>query len=155
MDFLYQDVLPKLKSKKPRANDLTGKEWLKSSVSIWTNLSKDNEERASDHPAVFPWKLAHKVIEVFTDQTKNNILDPFVGSGSTLIACHKLNKNGIGFDINKEYISLANKRVKKLSTKKNNKSYIKLITGNALNIRKYVPNEIIDLCFTALLIGIY
>lgn len=149
MDFLHQDVPSESKLKKPRANDLNGKEWLKNSVSIWSNLPKDNEEKVTDHPAMFPWKLAHKVIETFTDHTRKNILDPFVGSGSTLIACHKLNKNGIGFDISKEYISLSSKRIKILSSKSKNQSYIKLIKSNALNIRKYIPNDTIDLCFTS------
>ena len=136
------------KEKRPKANDLNGKDWLKNSVSIWSQLSKDNEEKATNHPAMFPWKLAYKVIETFTDHTRKNVLDPFVGSGSTLIACHKLSKNGIGFDLSKEYISLAKKRLKKLPPN-SNMPYIKLIKSNALNVRKYIPNNTIDLCFTS------
>lgn len=148
VNFLHQDILSQSTIKnKPRANDLNGKDWLKNSVSIWNDLSKDSEEKKSNHPAIFPWKLAYKVIETFTDHTRKNILDPFVGSGSTLVACKKLNKNGIGFDINKEYIALSNKRIKNVVSK--NKPYIKLIKSNALNIKKYVPHDTIDLCFTS------
>ncbi|MDE0118432.1 MAG: DNA methyltransferase [Bdellovibrionales bacterium] len=152
MDFLHQDISSRLDEKKiakTRANDLSGKEWLKNSVSIWSDLSKDNEERKMNHPAIFPWKLAYKIIETFTDHTRKNILDPFLGSGSTLIACHKLNKNGIGFDINKEYISLSKKRIKDISASSKNNPHIKLIKSTALNIRRYLPDDTIDLCFTS------
>ena len=152
MDFLHQDILSKLDKKKvakPRANDLNGKEWLKNSISIWSDLSKDNKERKMNHPAIFPWKLAYKIIETFTDHTRKNILDPFVGSGSTLVACQKLNKNGIGFDINKEYIYLSKNRIKNISTSNQNKPYIKLIKSSVLHIRKYLPDDTIDLCLTS------
>ena len=40
------------------------------------------------------------------------ILDPFVGSGTTLIACAKLNRNGIGIEKEEEYVKIANARIK-------------------------------------------
>ena len=152
MDFLNQDILHKSyknKESKPRANDLNGKEWLKNSVSVWSELSKDREERKINHPAMFPWKLAYKVIETFTDYTRKSIIDPFVGTGSTMVACHKLNKNGIGFDINKEYLSVARHRIRTLPTSCKRKLNIKLVNDDIVNIRKYIPNNTIDLCFTS------
>ncbi len=40
------------------------------------------------------------------------VLDPFVGSGTTMVACVKTGRNGIGIDISEEYIEIAKKRVR-------------------------------------------
>ncbi len=151
LNLFHHDTLPVKKHRKStnKANDLNGSDWLKNSVSIWNGMSKDTEERKLEHPAVFPWKLAYKVIETFTDSRKTNILDPFVGSGSTLVACHKLNKTGIGFDISKKYISISKSRIKKLESITKKKSKIQVVKSNAINVGKYIPNNTIDLCFTS------
>lgn len=135
--------------KKTRANDLNGKEWIKNSISIWSELSKDSEEKKLDHPAIFPWKLAYKIIETFTGQTRRNVLDPFLGSGSTLVACKKLNKNGFGFDVNREYIQMSKNRLKVLDIQKHKKSAIHIIKDDAINITRYLQKNTIDLCFTS------
>lgn len=147
LHFFNTDFNPKEDAEKPKANDLGGRDWIKNSISIWSGLSKDDEERKIDHPAIFPWKLASKIIESFTDKTRKNILDPFAGSSSTLVACSKLNKNGIGFDIDKKYISQSKKRLKKHL--KSSQSKIELVNDNALNIGKYLPKDSVDLCFTS------
>ena len=41
------------------------------------------------------------------------ILDPFIGSGTTAIACKQLNRNYIGFEISNEYVIIANERINK------------------------------------------
>ena len=58
-----------------------------------------------------------KCIENFTKE-KDLILDPFMGSGTTIEACLKTNRNYIGFDINKEYCQIAEQRIKPLLIQK-------------------------------------
>ena len=150
MELLPEDLFFTSKEEpKKRANDLNGREWIKHSISIWSELAKDSEEKKLNHPAIFPWKLAHKIIETFTDETKRNILDPFLGSGSTLVACKKLNKHGIGFELNKDYIDISKGRLKILNLKDKKKSILHIIKDNAMNMGKYLPENIIDLCFTS------
>lgn len=144
LEFLCDN---KTSLEKPRGNDLTGKDWIKNSVSVWSEIQKDSDEKKLNHPAVFPWKLAYRIIETFTNTCQKNILDPFVGTGSTLLACNKLNKNGIGFDIDKEYINLTKKRINQESFK--NKLNFKVIRDDVLNIEKHIPKNSIDLCFTS------
>ena len=62
------------------------------------------------HPAVFPIGLPKKCIQLFTHQGEL-VLDPFVGTGTTLVAAFDLNRNAVGFDLKKEYVELSNKRV--------------------------------------------
>jgi len=63
-----------------------------------------------DHPAPFPIEIPTNCILATTD--KNDIvLDPFMGSGTTALACCNTGRNYIGFEISSEYCDLANKRI--------------------------------------------
>jgi len=63
------------------------------------------------HPATFPISLAKKVIELIFSIKANLILDPFVGSGTSLIAAQDLDRNALGFDLQKNYIDLCANRL--------------------------------------------
>ena len=52
-------------SEEKKCNDLTGKEWLQNSFSIWRDLSKTQEEKAFKHPASYPVSLCEKLIRTF------------------------------------------------------------------------------------------
>lgn len=95
-----------------RMNNLDGKDWLLYSFSIWRDIEKTNEEWKLKHPAMFPTQLTTKLIKIYTKNKGEIILDPFLGSGSTVVSAYKLGKKGIGFELSKEYIKLANNRIK-------------------------------------------
>ena len=63
------------------------------------------------HSAVFPYELPDLCIKHFTKEN-DIVLDCFMGSGTTAEACIKNNRNFIGFEINKEYCDIAEKRIK-------------------------------------------
>lgn len=67
------------------------------------------------HPTQKPTKLYEYLIEVTTN-VGDIVLDPLIGSGTTAVACKKLNRNFIGFEINPEYCKIANDRLKKYNT---------------------------------------
>lgn len=75
----------------------------------------------TEHPAVFPEKLAHDHILSWSNEG-DLVLDPFCGSGTTGIAAVKLNRNFIGIDKVEEYAKLSNSRISEafLETFKNN-----------------------------------
>ncbi len=80
---------------------------------IWEYLmAGDKNPLKRKHPAVFPDKIPYDFIQCFCPE-KGVVLDPFAGSGSTLVMAKKLNRNFIGFDIVPEYCDLANERLKK------------------------------------------
>jgi site-specific DNA-methyltransferase (adenine-specific) len=64
-----------------------------------------------EHKAVMNPIVAEYFIKQFTKEN-DIILDPFMGSGTTAVACLKLKRNYIGFEISKEYCDLAEKRIK-------------------------------------------
>lgn len=65
---------------------------------------------AGKHPTQKPIKLMQALIELTTIPGQI-VLDPFCGSGSTLVAAKQLDRNYIGFDANKEYVDIANQRL--------------------------------------------
>lgn len=62
------------------------------------------------HPTVKPIKLMSYLI-MLGSRKGDIILDPFIGSGTTAIACKLLNRKYLGFEISKEYVEIANARL--------------------------------------------
>ena len=87
-------------------NCMSPKDWLKSQIGVWQFFYESRDIRdKSLHPATFPISLAKKIIELFTHQGQL-VIDPFVGSGTSLIAANDLNRNAVGFDLQKKYIEI-------------------------------------------------
>lgn len=93
-------------------NDLTGKEWLKLTKSFWLSEKCADDKDAFGHPAPFLIKDIEKLISFFTKKNMR-VLDPFLGSGTTIIAAHNLKRFGIGMDLNEDYRKLAVSRFEK------------------------------------------
>ena len=62
-----------------------------------------------EHPAPFPVALAERLVRMFSF-VGDTVLDPFVGTGSTMIACSLAGRNSIGVDIDEAYLALAQRR---------------------------------------------
>lgn len=133
-----------------KMNKLTGKEWFQYSFSIWKDIQKNKEEWTLKHPAMFPIMLVERLIDIFTNSENKVILDPFMGSGSTLIAAQNKNRKGIGFEINKEYISMAKNRLDNIyRTMLTNKKNYEIINASASDIDKHLSLNSIDLTITS------
>ena len=133
-----------------RANNLNGATWIKNSISIWSDIRKSQEEIALDHPAIFPSQLVKKLIECFTVGNKLVILDPFSGSGSTIVTAHRMGHIGIGFETNEKYIELANQRLNERSIwqiEPNNNTTI--YKSDARHILKYIAEKSVDIVITS------
>lgn len=68
-------------------------------------------EQRVDHPAPFPEKIPYLCIQLFSFQ-EDIVLDPFVGSGTTLLAAVKTKRKCIGVEISRDYINTALERLK-------------------------------------------
>ena len=127
-------------------NCLTAKEWIKSQVAIWEFFYEKRDIRDKDiHPAVFPIALPAKCIRTFTHKGEL-VLDPFGGIGTTLVAAQDLDRNAICFDLKKEYVTQAKKRLAQTSL---NGSRQIPISDDARSIPLYLEEETVSLCITS------
>lgn len=75
-----------------------------------SNVWVINPETRSKHLAPYPENLSDKIIKYYSF-VGDKVLDPFLGSGTTLLSCQKLNRKGIGFEIHKEYCDMSESRI--------------------------------------------
>lgn len=128
-------------------NCMSAKEWLKSQLGVWEFYYENRDIRDKNlHPATFPISLAKKIIELFSHEGEI-VLDPFVGSGTTLVAAQDTNRNAVGFDLNPEYIKLCESRLSNQNVF--NKSKQIAIQADARNIHEYLDNNTISLIWTS------
>ena len=80
---------------------------------IWDYTKVKRPMIKRKHPATFPDEIPYDLIQCFTTEN-DTVLDPFVGSGSTIVQAKLLNRNSIGIDISKEYIELCKIRLNEL-----------------------------------------
>ena len=105
--ILYKDSWKKTGGSKH--NDITKREFMDWTNGLWT-FQGQSKKGAGGHPAPFPIELPRRCIKLFSF-IGDTVLDPFMGSGTTLIASYLYNRKGIGIDIDKEYCDIAIKRL--------------------------------------------
>ena len=76
-----------------------------------SSLTPQKEKKCGKHPNQKPLVLMEELITILTNKG-DTILDPFMGSGSTGVACKKLGRDFIGIEIDKEYFKIAEARIK-------------------------------------------
>lgn len=128
-------------------NCMTPKEWLKSQLGVWQFSYESRDIRDKKvHPATFPISLAKKVIELFTHKGEL-VLDPFVGSGTTLVAARDVNRNAVGFDLQERYIDLCRQRLAQSTFLGETKQIA--VQDDARVIQEYFEAQTISLILTS------
>jgi DNA modification methylase len=89
-----------------RLNDLTPKQWLKFQKSWFIHSPPPRRRDVKQHPAKFPETLVQNFVEFFTKRGQT-VLDPMVGTGSTLCACLRSGRHSIGIELNPAYAEMA------------------------------------------------
>jgi len=93
---------------KGKISTIRKEEFLEWTKSVWTFPAVS--AKSIGHPAPFPEELPHRLIQLYT--FKNDVvLDPFCGSGSTCLAAIKDERFYIGYEIDAEYVKLAENRL--------------------------------------------
>ena len=110
----YEDLQKEYKDLQKDHNDLRYTFNLqKGYTDVWRyNFYKENN---NGHPACKPISLMRRIIKTATKK-EDVVLDPFMGGGSTAIACRQINRHYIGFEVNQTYCDLANKQLSNLPT---------------------------------------
>jgi site-specific DNA-methyltransferase (adenine-specific) len=91
--------------------DMTKEEWMQWTLDVWFVRGS----RSKFHPATFPEEIPKRLIKLYTYQ-EEIILDPFMGSGTTGVACKSLNRKFIGIELDPEYFEIAKKRIQQTMT---------------------------------------
>ncbi|HJU58272.1 MAG TPA: site-specific DNA-methyltransferase [Nitrososphaeraceae archaeon] len=97
----------------------------KSNIGRWKSAKTDKRDRGNiwfipyntiqekgPHPAIFPEKLPQLCIKLHGIKKNTIIYDPFIGIGTTALACINLNVDFVGTEIDKKYIKIANEKIK-------------------------------------------
>ena len=95
-----------------RKSTISKEEFLEFTKSVWTFAAEPATKVG--HPAPFPVELPYRLTQLYTFEGEV-VLDPFIGSGQTAIAAIKTRRHYVGYDINEEYVKLAEKRIKEFS----------------------------------------
>ncbi|MFQ5986477.1 MAG: DNA methyltransferase [Thermoplasmata archaeon] len=131
-------------------NCLTAKEWTKAQLGVWQFYYEGRDIRdKKKHPAVWPVALPKRLIELFTHQGEL-VLDPFVGTGTALVAARDLRRNAVGFDLQEEYVRIARSRLAQstLSMGEEESTHV-VLQEDARNIPGYLEEETVALCLTS------
>ena len=105
---LYKESWKKTSGSKK--SDITRDEFMGWTNGVWT-FNGESKKRIG-HPAPFPIELPRRCIKLFSF-VDDVILDPFMGSGTTLVVARTNNRKGIGIEIDKSYCKIAEQRITK------------------------------------------
>ena len=126
-----------------KLNDLSGRDWIKFTKSWFVHRPDPREDRKIRHPASFPESLVREFVSFFTKKGEI-VVDPFVGTGSTLVAALETGRSGIGFEIVKKYAGISKERVRDVLAQrraskeatKSKSSWAKIITADSAKLSK-------------------
>ncbi|HZY95445.1 MAG TPA: DNA methyltransferase [Candidatus Bathyarchaeia archaeon] len=118
----------KAEPRENKLNELSGTEWIKFTKSWFIHRPKPRGDQKIRHPASFPESLVAEFITFFTKKGQL-VVDPFLGTGSTLVASLETDRNGIGFEIVEKYADISRKRVEEALSSKRGRS---LLTGEQI-----------------------
>ena len=117
--FQYELIIVFAKKGKRHPVDKAIKEKSKLKVKEWQTWAINSlwemqpaKAKSVGHPAPFPDELPRRLIKLYSFHG-DNVLDPFVGSGTTVRVAEELGRKGIGYDVNPDYIELAKKSLLK------------------------------------------
>ncbi len=91
-----------------RKDTITREQFLEFTKSVW-NFGAESARRIG-HPAPFPIELPYRLIQLYTFEGEV-VLDPFMGSGQTALAALRSGRHYVGYEIDPEYLRLAQKRI--------------------------------------------
>jgi DNA modification methylase len=148
----YQSLLPvsftkTCSCKDNHLNCMTAKEWIKSQLGVWQFSYEGRDVRDKKlHPATFPISLSKRIIELFSHEGEL-VVDPFAGSGTTLVAAQDLNRNAVGFDLQESYARLCQERLREDNFF--NSAQQIMVCDDAINASRYLQPQSVKLIWTS------
>src|SRR3989338_5030426 len=100
-----------------RLNELSAQEWLRFTKTWFIHNPPPRKKAEMLHPAKYPENMIAEFIRFFT-KTGGIVFDPFLGTGSTLVAAHNTQRHGIGIELQEKYAAVARQRVQQLESQR-------------------------------------
>jgi len=144
---------PKRRVMRNTLNDLTAKEWLPETISVWIQKGLGAKHPDTtierEHPAPFSFTDVARLVRFFTKEGAV-VLDPFVGVGSTLKACALNGREGIGIELNPRYAELSRQRLlKELESLKGQAPAQTVLEGDAREVLLGLETDSVDFLVTS------
>lgn len=139
-------------------NGLTPSEWALLSKNVigeddllnpvWNDLSSPRNKYQLEHGAVYPIKLAERLIKMYSKEG-DTIFDPFLGIGTAIIAAHGLSRHAIGTELNPKFAKIAENWLYDIEGIFKNDLHYKIINDDCRNLLNHVRPEKIQLTVTS------
>lgn len=129
-------------------NGLSPSEWASLSKNVWNDLSSPRNKYQLEHGAVYPVKLAERIIKMYSKEG-DMVFDPFLGIGTTLIAAQNLGRHGIGIELNSKFVQIAKKWIDENKGLFLKEFKCEVINDDCRNMLQYVKKDSIQVTVTS------
>ncbi|MCE5200613.1 MAG: DNA methyltransferase [Armatimonadota bacterium] len=113
--MLHKEKKEQLVDPRNSLNELTNTQWMVETKSVWFSRPPQRDKLKARHPATYAESDIVRLIEFFT-KPGQEVLDPFLGSGSTLVACTQCGREGTGIELVEQWADVARERLDSSTT---------------------------------------
>lgn len=143
-----EDAIDAPEGVKRSFNGLSPSEWAGLSKNVWNDLSSPRNAKQLEHGAVFPVKLAERLIMMYSG-ANDAVLDPFLGIGTTLIAAQNTQRHAVGLELNSRFAAIAQEWVNENTPLLGGKMRYRVVNDDCRNLLRHVKREGIQLTVTS------
>lgn len=136
-------------------NGLSASEWASMSSSVWNDVSSPRTKKHLNHGATYPEKLCNRLITMYS-HCDDIVLDPFLGTGTTVISAMKNSRKSIGIELTDRFYNVAKDSIAEYYTANqinlfgNKTCYSPILyKGDCLDILKEIEDESVQLTLTS------
>lgn len=133
--------------RKKTFNGMTAREWTINSRSVWDDLSSVRKKKHLNHGATYPEKLCDRVISMYSKE-KDIVLDPFLGTGTTVISAINNGRYGIGIELSPKYFEIASLEIQNAFTLLNTTTF-QLYNGDCEEMIDKIEDRSVQLTLTS------
>lgn len=149
------DEVKKEQQRKKTFNGLCASEWAELSRSVWNDVSSARQKHHLKHGATYPEKLCTRLINMYSKKG-DVVLDPFLGTGTTVTAAIKERRNAIGIELTDRFFEVASDTVLEAAESSEFALFnseplgkYKLYKGDCSEVLKKIPDNKVQLTITS------
>ena len=129
-------------------NGLSASEWAALSSSVWNDVSSARAKKHLEHGATYPEKLCNRLITMYS-KAGDTVLDPFLGTGTTIISAIKNKRNAIGIELTDRFFKVAAESIENIVHSTFDSGDYQLLQGDCSEKLKEIPENTVQLTITS------